>query len=626
MRVLVAVLLLVLGVPAVGEAVELHVAPGGDDGAGGAVDQPLGSLAGARDTLRKKFPDGVTENVTVIVHGGTYRISEPITFTPRDGGAENVTVTYRAADGANKPIISGGRPITGWRDNGDGTWSATIPAFKAGDFRFRELFVADERRPRAAHPNDGFVRIVKSGADKRTFFTFKPGDIPAGLDAGRIELLFLHDWSTSRVAVKDIDHDNHVLTVADPIGCSAAHYRIDHFEPHPRYRLENDPAFLDAPGEWYLDEDAGVLTYKPREGETLAQFKASPPIAPLATSLLEVRGTDARPVRNLHFVGLHFAHCAWHTPKGGYAAGQACFHETRDGGQGGPLREITPAAVTFERAENCRFERGSVAHVGGSGIAIGSRCNDCALVDSHVHDVAGNGVLIGEDRGRAVEGRPWWQSAPQQVATGNVMRGNVIEHCGRLFYGAVGVWVGFAADTRIEGNTIRRLPYTGVSVGWMWSPTPTPCRGNRVERNHIHHVMQVLSDGGGIYTLGRQPGGVLAGNVIHDVPLNLGRAESNGMFLDEGTTELTIRDNLIYNLERSPLRFHRAQENTVTRNVLVTPTGVPIVRYNATDPKVITIRDDNQVIEAKQWQPGDADGAIRECVKELVEKAGVKGE
>jgi len=112
--------------------------------------------------------------------------------------------------------------------------------------------------------------------------------------------------------------------------------------------------------------------------------------------------------------------------------------------------------------------------VGGSGIAIGSRCNGCALIDSRVHDVAGNGVLVGEDRGRAVAGRPWWQSAPQQVATGNVVRGNVIEHCGRLFYGAVGVWVGFAADTRIEGNTIRRLPYTGVSVGWMWSPTPTP--------------------------------------------------------------------------------------------------------------------------------------------------------
>jgi len=234
MRVFVAMLLLVLGAPAVSEAVELHVSPGGDDGASGSAAQPLATVAGARDALSKRFHDGVTEAVTVVVHGGVYRISEPITFTPRDGGgAENVTVTYRAADG-DTPVISGGRPITGWRDNGDGTWSATVPAVKAGGFRFRELFVADERRPRAAHPNDGFFRIVQSGADKRTSFTFKPGDIPAGLDAGRIELLFLHDWSTSRVAVKDIDHDNHVLTVADPIGCSAPHYRVDHFEPHPR--------------------------------------------------------------------------------------------------------------------------------------------------------------------------------------------------------------------------------------------------------------------------------------------------------------------------------------------------------------------------------------------------------
>ena len=134
---------------------------------------------------------------------------------------------------------------------------------------------------------------------------------------------------------------------------------------------------------------------------------------------------------------------------------------------------------------------------------------------------------------------------------------NRIERCGQQFYGAVAVWVGLAREMQISHNEIAWHPYTGVSLGWMWNPTPTPARENVVSRNHIHHVMQVLSDGGGIYTLGRQPGTKLLGNIIHDVPLNAGRAESNGMFLDEGSDQIEIAGNTIYGTARSPLQFSR---------------------------------------------------------------------
>ena len=143
----------------------------------------------------------------------------------------------------------------------------------------------------------------------------------------------------------------------------------------------------------------------------------------------------------------------------------------------------------------------------------------------------------------------------------------------------------------------------------MWKPTPTPCKENTVENNHIHHVMQVLSDGGGIYTLGRQPGTVLRGNVIHDVPINLGRAESNGMFLDEGTTDMVIEKNVIYNIDRSPLRFHKATVNLVRDNVLVVGKGVPPVRYNATDPKNIELRDNT--VREMGLQPPYRDRLLR---------------
>ena len=148
------------------------------------------------------------------------------------------------------------------------------------------------------------------------------------------------------------------------------------------------------------------------------------------------------------------------------------------------------------------------------------------------------------------------------------------------------------AGTKIEDNTIRYLPYTGISFGWMWDTTATPCRENKIKANHIYKIMNTLSDGGGIYSLGQQPGSLIIDNLIHDVTVNEGRAESNGMFLDEGTQELLVENNIIFNIARSPLRFHKAFNNIVSNNVLVCGDDIPPIRYNRTKEEDI-IKVDN---------------------------------
>ena len=418
--------------------------------------------------------------------------------------------------------------------------------------------------------------------------------------------MFLHDWSSSRVQIASVDPKAKVIKLAHPIGPGADHYRIDHFEPHPRYFLENARSFLDAPGEWFLDQKSGVLTYRPMPGESIEEIDA---IAPVAKRLLVVRGADQAPVQNLHFRGLTFRHCGWPLPKGGYAAGQAGYHERRDGTAGNELRDPIPEAILFEQAEKCRFEECRIEQLGTSGIRLGRHCRDCLLSDTLIADVAGNGVLIGEDRTRRVDGKPWTEAAPEQAASGNSVSDCLIEHCGQEFYGSVGLWIGMAHHTTVAHSEIRHLPYTGVSVGWMWNPTPTPCHHNQIEHNHIHDVMQVLSDGGGIYTLGRQPGTVLRGNRIHSIPLNRGRAESNGMFLDEGTTDLVIEQNLIYDIARSPFRFHRAGKNLVRENHLVVKAGLPPVRYNATPEENIQL-EDNTIQSAKEFDASQAENLM----------------
>lgn len=579
-RILAAMWLLLF---AAGAQAELHVSPSGDDQNPGTAERPLRTLARARDLVRSAEGDA-----TILLRGGTHVLSEPLVLTLQDSAKANATITYAAAAG-EKVVISGGRAITGWRQEGE-LLVADLPA-SAGPWRFRELFIAGERRPRARQPNEGYFRVEQAGPDNRTSFSFRAGDLQPLAGPHEAEVVFLHDWSTSRVRIHDLDPESRVVRLADPIGPGSPHYQISHFEPHPRYFVENAKQYLDAPGEWFLDSQAGKLFYAPRAGETAENLQA---VAPWLETLIEVRG-DAQAgqaVRGLRFKDLAFSYCRWNIPEHGYAGGQAGFHEARDGKTTWPRRVPIPAALTFDLAEDCRLENCRFEHLGGSGVYFRQQCHNNHVTACTFHDIAANGVMIGETITRT------GPDGSDLVCRGNVVSESLVERCGALFYGAVGVWVGIAAETTIAKNEIRHLPYTGVSAGWRWDTQPTGCRDNAVRDNHIHHVMQILSDGGGIYTLGRQPGTVLAGNRIHDVPLNLGRAESNGMFLDEGTSLIAVENNTIYQIEKSPIRFHKAEKVTLRGNRLITAPGVPPFRYNNADPDSM-VMEGNEIVEAK---------------------------
>ena len=597
---------------------DFYVSPGGDDSDPGTPSRPFATLQRAQQAVQEKVAAGLNVDVEVAIGAGTYRIEEPLVFGPRDGAAGKFKIAYRAQDG-ERAIISGGRRIEGWQQATDGTWRATIPKARGGNWAFRQLYVNGRRAVRARHPNAGYLRVEEVGSDRRTHFRFGEGEIPAMTSLSGVELVFLHDWSISRVPIKSIDRESRTLTVRHQIGGAARWAVMDWFEKRPRYYLENSAEFLDASGEWHLDTETGVLSYKPLPGETLGKLEA---VAPVAEQLLIVRGDGSRSVRGLHFAGLTFAHTGWRPEEGVYWGRQACTYWSPATAQRDRSHEpASPAAVHFEAAESCRLEDCTVTHTGPSAVWLGHRCRDCAVSGCVVTDAGGNGIMIGEGQWRKIDGEPWWETAPKQAAVGTLVKNNLVEKCGQELFGAVGVWVGLAARTTITHNEVRALPYTGVSVGWMWwnpqstaEPRKTPCRQNIVADNHIHHVMQVLSDGGGIYTLGNQPDSALRGNVIHDVPANAGRAESNGMFLDQGTGGFVIEKNVIYSIDRSPLRFHKGWKNLVRENVLAVKEGIPAVRYNDTKAERIAL-EDNEIVTVGDTGSNPVEGAGNKALR-----------
>ncbi|MEQ8845257.1 MAG: right-handed parallel beta-helix repeat-containing protein [Phycisphaerales bacterium] len=557
---------------------------------------PQDDLDGIRDRVRSRLAEQPQQLIEVVLHEGVYRLDEPLVLDARDGASGWGAVVWTAAEDAHV-VINGAAEITGWTPSDDGAWEADVSNWPHDGFR--ELFVNGERRPRARHPNSGFLRVSKAGSDRRSYFYFDAGALDTAREAGGQELVFLHDWTITRLPVADIDRRQRILTPIAPIGNTLPMFFIDNWEPNPRYYLENDPGFLDAPGEWWIDPQRRVVRYRPMAGETVEQARFE---APVADRLLEIRGEPGNPVTNLHFRDIHFSFCRWEPLEMGYFGIQAtAFEPNRRGLPPGWV----PAAIHVNLAENVTFEGGSIAHTGTGGIWLRSRVRDCAVRGMHVHDTAGNGIAVGEGAGgRWIDGVAWEVARPEEAATGNAIEDNLVERVGQVYYGSVGIWAGLTVRTSIAHNTIRNMPYSGISLGWKWSLEPTPACENRIAHNHIHDVMQVLSDGAGVYTLGRQPGTVIEGNHIHGVPENAGRAENNGMFFDEGSMHILVRDNIVYDVGRAPLRWNMAGPHTVTQNTLVHRPEVPLYKTRRMAEGSITWKA-NTRIEAENWSPPD---------------------
>jgi len=588
-RLLLAVTLLLCRSAAAAAQAVIHVSPSGDDAADGSAERPLATLHGAQRRVRDALAAGEGD-VQVRLAPGDYFLSEPLVFTPEDSGpSEEHPVTYAAAGG--KVCLSGGRRINGWRVE-DKRWIAKVKIGE-GSPAFRDLWVNGRRAVRARTPNDGYFRVEQAGADNRTSFTVAPAELVALAKPQAAEAAFLHDWSMSRIRLAAIDAATRTYRFNAPIGGDMPQFAISNFEPHARYFVENARELLDAPGEWFLDEAAGELHYIPRDGETIESAEV---IAPRLEQLVILRGGE-KAVENIRFEGITFSHARFEIPPFGYAGIQSSWHERRSAPD--DFAGVTmAAAVLADHARNisfakCRFER-----LAACGLHL-MRCQASRVARCTFRDIGGDGLLIGS---RDANERPPTRKINVEVC--------VIEDCGVTFFGAVGLWIGFASDTTVAHNELRNLPYTGISIGWRWDDSPSPCRDHQIRNNHIHHVMRELSDGGGIYTLGRQPGTRLAGNVIHDVPVNAGRAESNGIFMDEGSTEIIVQGNTIYNIARSPIRFHRAGPNLLAGNRLIAAPGVPTFSYHAADPAVMTF-EKNEEITAAAWQPPADDEAVK---------------
>ena len=288
------------------EATTFYVASDGNDQWTGRTaqaspdrkDGPLASFQGARDAVRRLKAKGpLTEPVHVIFAAGTYRLSAPIMLEPADSGTAQCPVTYEAAP-QTRPVISGGRAISGFTKGADGVWTAQVPEVKAGQWMFEQLYVNGRRATRARSPNKLYYTMrgkVDSLPDPATgqpvkvnqrAFIADPKDIaPIGaIPKDQIHdatIVVYHEWAVSIHRVESVDpQTGRVVTTGN------APWPFMRSGNDQRYHIENLRAALDVPGEWFLDRN-GTLSYIPLPGEDMTKAEV---IAPAVAGMVQFVG------------------------------------------------------------------------------------------------------------------------------------------------------------------------------------------------------------------------------------------------------------------------------------------------------------------------------------------------
>lgn len=458
-------------------SLSLHVSPNGNDSTGnGSISNPWKSPAAAQEAVRAMISTGLTENVEIVLHSGTYELNEPLIFGIDDSAPDGKTITYTGTPENGATVLQSASAIpdpSGWEPFTNGIWKINIGPGLDIDTLCEDNVRADEAR----HPNRGANRLYPQArapwlassdgsveSNDLSSVTYNPAEMD-GIDPAVAQHIAIfanenHDWHSWICAVDSVDTNANRIVFdnqdnSTSIGALA------------RYYLSGALDYLDARGEFHYNPTSGDLYYKPRTPGHPAYKNIH---VPRLKTLVEIQGTDRlATVQGLEFKNMEMSGTAaiapalqwWAFDWGKEDFGVVTLRNTsgvvfdgchiRNAGRHGILATghnenihiqnslIENCGVsgivlcnrysggTADRLQNCTVENCVIQNVGTLGLYAGCielmstencRVEQCGLYDSARYAVTlrGDATLTGS-----------YNSFP--TSSGNVVRNCRIERC-----------------------------------------------------------------------------------------------------------------------------------------------------------------------------------------------------
>ncbi|MBI2298103.1 MAG: right-handed parallel beta-helix repeat-containing protein [Armatimonadetes bacterium] len=398
-----------------------------------------------------------------------------------------------------------------------------------------QLLVQVEACDSAVGPEIQVPKVTPPGTVQS--MTYAPGALPRIEDASgaEVHVFIAWGWVNAIVPVRRIDEAQRRIEFADP--GAAQDVRMGN-----RFFLENVREALDAPGEWYLDKQAGELLYLPDSPD----FPNQPVVAPLLDRLIVVQGDrqNEKWVEHLRFEGLTFTDTTYNLTREYYTP--------------------SDAAIFLSAARDCRVAHCEFVGTGGYACQLDQRTHQCSFAHNHVHDVGQGGAhLVG--------------NTPVQPHH-NRIYGNIIERIGRIYKHVAGVYATHGSDNQVDHNRITDCPRYAISFKSQGEDRLS--HRNVIEYNQLLRTNLETNDTGAIETLGyehRDSGNIIRYNLILDSVGMICTADGAivtphftwGVYLDDYSSGTTIYGNIIARTHNGGVCLHGGQHNVIENNVIV---------------------------------------------------------
>ncbi|HZZ20366.1 MAG TPA: hypothetical protein VFE25_13400 [Opitutaceae bacterium] len=243
----------------------IWVTPSGDDRNPGSEEEPLRTVARARDLVRTQNRD-MADDITVFI-AGAHHLDAPLEFGPDDSATNGFSIIYTAAPGEH-PVMTGGYKVEGWAPDPSGhdLWVAPAP----GGLEQADVLYVNG------------TPVSRTGSRLLKLFSKAADDTRASQPDSAAQ------WKNPKDVVFE-------PTPWDSIWSERG-------DTTPVY-VRNAFELLGRPGEWYFDRPGRHIYYTPRPGEKMTSAIIEASSSP---ALVVVRGTPEHPVSGIIFKGLRF--------------------------------------------------------------------------------------------------------------------------------------------------------------------------------------------------------------------------------------------------------------------------------------------------------------------------------